>query len=438
MVEVLRLLDEAFAEHPGIHEIGLTFGAAEDVVVVDDQLGLSAKQVKPLFRYVSRRYKELRHAAERDAEEVLSVTRGLLMVSPDHSDAWALRRRLILAGKLDPAAEVRFLRALFSKHGKAPSAWHHRRWLLRDAEGAWAQEATLTERTADRYPKNYYAWTHRLWAFRTFPADASAELRWAHSWLESHPSDHSAVHHRVQVAALLAKDLPRAARALLWTRELGVFRGLCLRRPGHQSLWYGRCAALHFFKEVLGLRRASSPVRDALEAASAARARAASAGAEPECAAGAAGEGWSGWWCAEKAGEDEWSEEIWDEDLLDGDGAAAEGAAAPAWLAAGDTLAALPRAFEGDPADLVLRVVASELRCALCSIADDGVWNFERQARLARGYRRRVVHDWGPWGSGNHIVTRRAAAPEGAPRGGFVGWLLAAQRALAAGEEEGG
>jgi protein prenyltransferase alpha subunit repeat containing protein 1 len=184
-------------------------------------------------------------------------------------------KRLLVAGLLDPAAELALLNLVFSKHRKAQQAWAHRQYVVtlllarRSATAVLATELAVTARALDVYPKLYMGWTYRHWLVQRLPdaAALAAEHAWLRAWLPRHVSDHAAAHHLQGVLArrtatalpdaappLLAHvsspawlapaapaDLPDAAAVhTLWADDAKWLAGLVITYPGHEALWAHR------------------------------------------------------------------------------------------------------------------------------------------------------------------------------------------------------
>lgn len=237
---------------------------------VEEHLGINAPDLPKLARDFRHEYALLRQQCFRqsDADDagrdgimmddvtslrsrILDTTTCLLLVCPDHSTAWADRRRALSGANKSMEEyvlqkEMRFCNLLFTQHSKAPSSWAHRKWIGRKivdminecglgAEDcankvkAWSTaEIDICSMVAEKYAKNYHAWTHRRWVcqylFNMFHDANNAddmkecdrmpinsivlgilqnELSTSQRWMKTHVTDHSAVHYQGQILAML-------------------------------------------------------------------------------------------------------------------------------------------------------------------------------------------------------------------------------------------
>jgi len=236
---------------------------------VDTHLGINAPDLPQLAREFREEYALLRRRYRQRgadsnnngmngvdntelASRIFSTTTCLLLVCPDHSTAWADRRRVLLRDSNAKEEEedilqkeLGFCNLLFTQHSKAPSSWAHRKWIGKklinlisenihasninkhDATTklqAWAiAEIDTCSMVAEKYPKNYHAWTHRRWVLQMIFAQYQEaiqknrinlplvgivfqilknELSTTENWMKTHVTDHSAVHYRGQVLQL--------------------------------------------------------------------------------------------------------------------------------------------------------------------------------------------------------------------------------------------
>lgn len=257
-------LDRAFAEDENMDELGVMMTTEPPYIfVVDHKLGVSVSVLKPLFIYSLNKLKEvlLHPDHEKFVDDLISLTRSLLIVKGDLPQAFNIRKRLIRQGNLNVVSELLFLKMLFTKHPKSPSSWEHRRWCLsikydqtpldlmtpEDID----KEQQLCTWMADIYPKNYYAWVHRLWLLQFMDAPRLYdELEFTFKWLHSHVSDHSAASHRQHVVErLLTVNLAHSDSLHIAdkTHSLALLMKLMQEstelirsRPGNETMWYHR------------------------------------------------------------------------------------------------------------------------------------------------------------------------------------------------------
>jgi len=227
-------------------------------------------------------------------ELVMASTTCLLLCCPDHSTAWADRKRVLECNAdsiIDDMIcnETRFGNLLFTQHSKAPSSWSHRRWIHQrrrnynysehviDANASIMNQYTACERfldyvkseveicdrVASSFPKNYYAWTYRIVVVRDFVRNIcdlsdkrcivlgfkllQNEIKIIENkWLTRHVSDHSASHYGTMVLRLLV-DLnfnslsfcTESIRSMLKYvfGRIEFIRPIIASFPSHEVLW---------------------------------------------------------------------------------------------------------------------------------------------------------------------------------------------------------
>jgi protein prenyltransferase alpha subunit repeat containing protein 1 len=56
---------------------------------------------------------------------------GALLINPDVTTFWNMRRELLQASRLDMQGELRFIAVLLSRKPKCAEAFAHRKWVVR-------------------------------------------------------------------------------------------------------------------------------------------------------------------------------------------------------------------------------------------------------------------------------------------------------------------
>ncbi|KAF7386411.1 hypothetical protein HZH68_013543 [Vespula germanica] len=178
----------------------------------EECLGLASWCVQPLYCYVHRRLFEHRRNKHRreDPSNVARWLLGALLLNPDVSTFWNMRRELVKSYKLDVTEELDFTRLVLYKKAKCFEAFAYRRWLLPyvlDAEGKnydpvptespLCIEMDITSTCADRYATNYHAFSHRRYVMAlkesrgyTYP-NFDSEWKSTLAWCQSNVSDYS-------------------------------------------------------------------------------------------------------------------------------------------------------------------------------------------------------------------------------------------------------
>ncbi|XP_078047917.1 protein prenyltransferase alpha subunit repeat-containing protein tempura [Augochlora pura] len=199
----------------------------------EDCLGLASWCVQPLCCYAYRRLFELRQNKHR-REEPSTIARwllGALLLNPDVTTFWNMRRELVRSHKLEVSEEFAFSRLVLYHKPKCFDAFAYRQWLLlyvlnakdsrydfESAESPLCTELNLVTTCADRYANNYNAWSHRrhVMALRESRGFAypNFENEWKNTlaWCQRHVSDYSGLSYRqflLQKYMFEFKELPR-------------------------------------------------------------------------------------------------------------------------------------------------------------------------------------------------------------------------------------
>lgn len=183
----------------------------------EDCLGLASWCVQPLYCYAYRRLFELRQNKHRreDPSTVAKWLLGALLLNPDVTTFWNMRRELVRSQKLDASDEFAFSRLVLYHKPKCFEAFAYRRWLLsyvlnakdsrydpNSTNSPLCTELDVATTCADRYANNYHAWSHRrhmltLRESRGF-AYPTLENEWKNSlvWCQRHVSDYSGLSYR--------------------------------------------------------------------------------------------------------------------------------------------------------------------------------------------------------------------------------------------------
>ncbi|KZC05396.1 PREDICTED: protein prenyltransferase alpha subunit repeat-containing protein 1 [Dufourea novaeangliae] len=199
----------------------------------EDCLGLASWCVQPLCSYAYRRLFELRQNKHR-REEPSTIAKwllGALLLNPDVTTFWNMRRELVRNHKLEVSEEFAFSQLVLYHKPKCFEAFAYRRWLLsyvlnakdsrydfNSAESPLCTELNLVTTCADRYANNYDAWSHRrhvmtLRESRGF-VYPTFENEWKNTlaWCQRHISDYSGLSYRqflLQKYMFEFKELPR-------------------------------------------------------------------------------------------------------------------------------------------------------------------------------------------------------------------------------------
>ncbi|XP_042344125.1 protein prenyltransferase alpha subunit repeat-containing protein 1 [Plectropomus leopardus] len=236
---VVKDITNAFKRNPNIDEIGVipcpeARYNRSPILLVENKLGVESWCVKFLLPYVHNKlllYRQRKHWLEREA--LADITCTLLLLNPDFTTAWNVRKELLQCGVLNPEKDLYLGQLALTKYPKSPETWIHRRWVLQqilrqfsagghgrkhqqgEAEQADAersqqlsdhlartlhQEMKVCSDAACRYPSNYNAWSHRIWVLQHMAKGNVKvfhdELSSMRLWVSMHVSDHSGFHYR--------------------------------------------------------------------------------------------------------------------------------------------------------------------------------------------------------------------------------------------------
>ncbi|KAF5906623.1 protein prenyltransferase alpha subunit repeat-containing protein 1, partial [Clarias magur] len=276
---VVKDITNAFKRNPGIDEIGLipcpeARYNRSPIVLVENKLGVESWCVKFLLPYVHNKlllYRQRKQWLDRDA--LVDITTTVLLLNPDFTTAWNVRKELLQRGVLNPEKDLYLGKLALTKFPKSPETWIHRRWVLQrlqkelcEADGrndysehmqrAAHEEMKVCGDAAGRYPSNYNAWSHRIWVLQHL---AKGNLKILHDelsstrlWVSMHVSDHSGFHYRQFLLKTLLAELDQAqhpnrggsvdephadAVPQLCHDEIELCKDLIESYPGHESLW---------------------------------------------------------------------------------------------------------------------------------------------------------------------------------------------------------
>ncbi|NXN08466.1 PTAR1 protein, partial [Indicator maculatus] len=226
---VVKDIRNAFQRNPYIDEIGLipcpeARYNRSPIVLVENKLGVESWCVKFLLPYVHNKlllYKQRKQWLNKD--ELIDITCTLLLLNPDFTTAWNVRKELILSGTLNPLKDLHLGKLALTKFPKSPETWIHRRWVLQQliqenslpslmTKGNLGavpverihqlvqEEMNVCSEAAGRYPSNYNAWSHRIWVVQHLGKLTVKilldELLSTKYWVSMHVSDHSGFHYR--------------------------------------------------------------------------------------------------------------------------------------------------------------------------------------------------------------------------------------------------
>uniref|UniRef100_A0A665UQD5 Protein prenyltransferase alpha subunit repeat containing 1 n=1 Tax=Echeneis naucrates TaxID=173247 RepID=A0A665UQD5_ECHNA len=254
---VVKDITNAFKRNPNIDEIGVipcpeARYNRSPIVLVENKLGVESWCVKFLLPYVHNKlllYRQRKHWLDREA--LVDITSTLLLLNPDFTTAWNVRKELLQCGVLNPERDLYLGQLALTKFPKSPETWIHRRWVLKQFLGQVSavscsrkqkqgeveqvdgeliqqlsdhlarmlhQEMKVCSDAACRYPSNYNAWSHRIWVLQHMAKGNAKvihnELSSMKLWVSMHVSDHSGFHYRQFLLKELITELSQTAACL--------------------------------------------------------------------------------------------------------------------------------------------------------------------------------------------------------------------------------
>ncbi|XP_040476192.1 protein prenyltransferase alpha subunit repeat-containing protein 1 isoform X3 [Ursus maritimus] len=271
---VVKDITNAFRRNPHIDEIGLipcpeARYNRSPIVLVENKLGVESWCVKFLLPYVHNKlllYRMRKQWLNKD--ELIDVTCTLLLLNPDFTTAWNVRRWV-----LQQLIQETSLPSFVTKGNLGTIPAERTQRLIRE-------EMEVCGEAAGRYPSNYNAWSHRIWVLQHLAKlDIKIlldELSSTKHWASMHVSDHSGFHYRQfllkslisqtvidgsvleqnplrsEPALVLPKDQEEAASTeearinlpRLLEEEVEFSTDLIDSYPGHETLW---CHRRHVF-----------------------------------------------------------------------------------------------------------------------------------------------------------------------------------------------
>lgn len=195
------------------------------VVHLQHNLGLESWCVKHVFSYAQQKIIEVKRlVAKRKLlyEEYDNLNRLLvvgLLINPDVTTFWNLRRELVCDKYLDRKEEFKFTRLVLSHKAKSNEAFGYRRFLLQklmggriDKEPVWymlTNEFVVCTLSCQKASNNYHAWNHRIWCMENILGHylcddirgriIDSELNNSEKWVQEHVSEHTGFHYRQYV-----------------------------------------------------------------------------------------------------------------------------------------------------------------------------------------------------------------------------------------------
>ncbi|KAI5627999.1 protein prenyltransferase alpha subunit repeat-containing protein 1, partial [Silurus asotus] len=97
------------------------------IVLVENKLGVESWCVKFLLPYVHNKlllYRQRKQWLDRDT--LVDITSTVLLLNPDFTTAWNVRKELLQCGVLNPEKDLYLGKLALTKYPKSPETWIHR------------------------------------------------------------------------------------------------------------------------------------------------------------------------------------------------------------------------------------------------------------------------------------------------------------------------
>ncbi|KAK7115341.1 hypothetical protein V1264_001228 [Littorina saxatilis] len=156
-------LNHAFRKDPLIDEYDFLpvtepQNNASPLLLVEHKLGLELWSVRLLFRYAYNRLMNWRDRNQAsvfiDPQELIHLSRAVLMVNPDCYTAWNIRKELIENGDLPLADDLKLGQLILSKFPKSAETFIHRRWLFQRLVNQCLSSSNDSTASADGHQEN--------------------------------------------------------------------------------------------------------------------------------------------------------------------------------------------------------------------------------------------------------------------------------------------
>lgn len=195
------------------------------VIYREHNLGLEAWCVKYVYNYAHTYLMNIKSFIAKNSLTAYVKTQlnkaliGALLVRPESTTFWNVRRELVEKGIININRELLFSKLILSHKNKSNETFAYRRWIigkllkrndnsLEYCRTLLNNEFFITELTAERASNNYHAWSHRLWALQNlgsqfFKNVLMSELEFSYNWILKHVSEHAGYHYRQNLISLI-------------------------------------------------------------------------------------------------------------------------------------------------------------------------------------------------------------------------------------------
>ncbi|XP_014225153.1 protein prenyltransferase alpha subunit repeat-containing protein 1 [Trichogramma pretiosum] len=247
----------------------------------ENAVGLESWCVKPLFCYVYHSLIESRKNILRRTD-TLTLSRwlfGALLLNPDISTFWNMRREFVRCGKIDSLEELRFIGIVLYFKPKCFEAFSYRSWILNyvlqrkndlsiNLLLLFQKEMQTCDMAAERYKNNCHAWSYRSHVLteikKSYPEQFNLFLRkeWQDSrkWCCSHISDYSGLSYRQVLLKLLLLhnlEIDRISPQLSLAKDI-IFKFIKIAKEYYDATNFSNLS----HKDILDLLHGTESIED--------------------------------------------------------------------------------------------------------------------------------------------------------------------------------
>lgn len=160
-----------------------------------------------------------------EMENLNCFLNGALLINPDVSTFWNMKRELVNSETASIEGELHFSKIVLTHKSKSNEAFAYRRWLIKKIIMKYAanksqvptnllqDELMVINMASEKSQNNYHSWNHRIWCiehianlYPNFDNIIFFELNYTKDWISKHVSEHSGYHYRQYLIKLLKES----------------------------------------------------------------------------------------------------------------------------------------------------------------------------------------------------------------------------------------
>ncbi|KRT78647.1 hypothetical protein AMK59_7656, partial [Oryctes borbonicus] len=201
------------------------------VLYEDHNLGLEMWCIKHVYAYIhsyllSVRKKLKWNLSQFDIKKINKSLLGGVLLQPDVSTYWNMRRDLIETNLIKVDKELLLTKLVLSYKSKSNEAFSHRKWIVKrilknvpacnidEIHRLIVQELLIAKVACQKENNNYHAWTYKLWWIENVSdltlksTIVKKEYDLSLNWVFFNVSAHSAFHYRQRLLLLVHACVP--------------------------------------------------------------------------------------------------------------------------------------------------------------------------------------------------------------------------------------